>query len=329
MIGWLVNDFISCIPNTKTLWTDLLEFLPNLQDKTGYGYDILPDKIEELAVTDGEPNYIIRNSCYFRRLNFKSPTIAFVQDPHRDANQIDVCNHSTTVICSEWIRNLFGGLLTGRVEIIPTGVDFSYFDRNKPYGDYSYYSEWVNTEELGILPESILFIGANQYNKGFHYLMDLITSTNYNFTCIFKDNTKIQHPRVRCFNQISTEQVFKIMCGCKLFLCLSLTEPQHVSGVEAGACGLPIVANNVGWYYDGGHANIGGMTETEWGIVVHDNNYKQGVDRIFTQKELYNPRKFLKENGYDRPDYEKKWVDLVNEVSGNSKCEEDYDKQTN
>jgi glycosyltransferase involved in cell wall biosynthesis len=315
MKGWLVNDYLTCIPNTRTLWHDILDFLPSCKDKTGWGFDILADEIEKLARKEGEPDYIIRNSCYFRRLALKSKTFSFVQDPHRDAQQLDVCNNSdVTVICSEWIRDYFGGLLTGRVEIIPTGVDFNYFDRNKPYGDFSHYCEYIDIERLGILPDSILFIGANQPNKGFPALMDLIMETNYNFTCIFKDNTRINHPRVRCFNKISTDQVFEIMCGCAVFLCLSLTEPQHVSGVEAGACGLPIVANNVGWYYEREHVPFGGMTQTEWGIVVHDYDYKQALDRIFADRSLYNPRKFLKERGYDYPEYKHKWQSIVSEV---------------
>lgn len=313
MKGWLVNDYLTCIPNTRTLWHDILDFLPTCKDKTGWGYDVLADKIEEAARKEGEPDYIVRNSCYFRRLNLKSKTYSFVQDPHRDSMQLDVCNNSeATVICSEWIRDYFGGLLTGRVEIIPTGVDFNYFDKHKRNeGNFSLACEYFDCESLGILPDSILFIGANQSNKGFPALMNLILETNYNFTCIFKDNTKINHPRVRCFNQISTDKVLEIMCCCAAFLCLSLTEPQHVSGVEAGACGLPIVANNVGWYYDRDHVPTAGMTETEWGIVVHDFNYKQALDRIFAQRTLYNPRKFLKEHGYDVPEYRQKWVDLV------------------
>ena len=35
--GWLVNDCLTCIPGTKTLWHDLLEWMPNLIDKTN-GY---------------------------------------------------------------------------------------------------------------------------------------------------------------------------------------------------------------------------------------------------------------------------------------------------
>lgn len=317
MSGWLVNDYISCIPNTRTLWTDLLDFLPDLTDCTGYGYDILADKTEELA-KQGLPDYIIRNSSYFRRLNINRPTISFVQDPHRDAQQIDVCNHSTTVICSEWIRDLFGGLLTGRVEIIPTGVDFDFFkSRHHEYIGAEYAGKMADyyADMHGLLDCSILFLGANQYNKGFDHLLKLITETDYNFTCIFKDDTKINHPRVKCFNRIPSQTVYEIMCGCLVFLCLSRTEPQHVSGVEAGAVGLPIVANNVGWYYDRNYDKTGGMTETQWGVVVHNDDYKAGIDLVMKEPWKYDSTTFLKENGYDRPEYKQKWVDLVNELT--------------
>lgn len=55
--GWLVNDFLTCIPGTKTFWHDLLEWIPGLTDKC-FPYPILADTIERLGV-ESPPDYII------------------------------------------------------------------------------------------------------------------------------------------------------------------------------------------------------------------------------------------------------------------------------
>jgi len=49
-IGWLVNDQLTAIANTRTFWHDLLDWFPNLQDKcNGYtNYSVLADNIESI-----------------------------------------------------------------------------------------------------------------------------------------------------------------------------------------------------------------------------------------------------------------------------------------
>ena len=62
--GWLVNDTLSCIHGVRTLWHNLLEWFPNLEDKTnGYtDYSILAEVIEnDIHNTVKKPEYIIRN----------------------------------------------------------------------------------------------------------------------------------------------------------------------------------------------------------------------------------------------------------------------------
>ena len=51
--GWLINDCLTCIPNTKTLWHFLLDIFPNLVDKTnGYtSFHHLNFKIENEILT--------------------------------------------------------------------------------------------------------------------------------------------------------------------------------------------------------------------------------------------------------------------------------------
>ena len=98
--GWLVNDTLTCIPGTTTLWHQLLEWLPNLEDKTnGYtDYSILPNVIESLP---NKPDYIIRNGSYFRKLNIDVPTITLIQDVQNNPMQTEVINSSTFVKCCD------------------------------------------------------------------------------------------------------------------------------------------------------------------------------------------------------------------------------------
>lgn len=308
-VGWLINDCLTCIPNTRTLWHDLLDGIPGLRWPLVYPYvdfGVLAERVEKLTKTNTYPNYIIRNASYFRRLKIDVPTFSFVQDPHQTEDFYDVCNNSAaTVVCSKWVHNWHKNKLTGRVEVIPTGIDFNLFKRREP-----------QLARYNLLDDSILFIGDDLQSKGIDILKDLISNTQYNFTCIFKGDTKIDAPNVRCFNRISTDDVINIMSSCKLFLCLSRTEPQHVSGVEAGACGLPIVATNVGWYYDDECIKYYLPQITEWGVRVHANtDIKTAIKIAFNKYDFFDPRSHLKNAGYDIPEFIQKWKDLINEFT--------------
>ena len=49
--GWLVNDQLSAIPGVLTFWHDLLNWFPNLEDKTNgcTPYSQLANKVESLS----------------------------------------------------------------------------------------------------------------------------------------------------------------------------------------------------------------------------------------------------------------------------------------
>ena len=112
--GWLVNDCLTCIPNTKTFWHDLLDWFPNLKDKCdGYtDYSILAQKIESIPK---RPDYIIRNGSYFRKLNIDVPTFSLIQDTMENPTQTEVINHSTcAVFASKQTYNIYKNRITSR-----------------------------------------------------------------------------------------------------------------------------------------------------------------------------------------------------------------------
>lgn len=299
--GWLVNDTLTCIPNTKTFWHDLLEWLPNLEDKcegiTPFG--ILANKIETQYQTQVKPDYIIRNATYFRPINIPVKTVSLLQDLSlSNQEQINVCNASDVVVFnSPYTQSHYTNKITAKSVMIPLGVDF---DKFKPIDeDFS--------NDLGILPNSILFIGAaNQTPKGFDILMSIIEKTDYNFCLVMKDGFTIDNPRVKVFNRIDHDLLVKVMNSCELLVCTSRIETLHLAGVEAAATNLPLVTSNVGIYYD--------LESGEWGRNVKSFNYQDFIKEIdFVKNNLssFSPRQKFLEMGLDTNTCKNKWVSLI------------------
>lgn len=282
--GWLVNDQLTGIPNTYTFWHDLLNWFPKLEDKTnGYtDYSILADVIEHLP---NRPDYIIRNGSYFRKLNVNIPTISLIQDiQENNKTQLEVINNSDIVVFnSKYVYDKYKDKISAAVkyEICPLGIDFDFWkpDMNK------------NND---ILPNSILFIGSSSvYPKGFNVMLDIIMYTNYNFCLIMKDDFSINmlpvsvRNRVKIFNKISQLDVKKIINSCVLALCTSYEETQHLSGIQCGACNIPIIARSVGVYYDNKYVN-------DWGYAVNsDSEFIEKIYEIMPKLHQFNPRDFF------------------------------------
>lgn len=298
--GWLVNDTLTCIPNTKTFWHDLLEWLPDLKDKcNGHTpFNILPINIERDFNQD-KPDYIIRNATYFRSLNIPVKTISLLQDLAPDNHmQIDVCNKSDIVVYnSPYTQSHYIDKITSKSVMIPLGVDFNKFvNLNKSFND-----------ELGILQNSILFIGANNITpKGFDIMLDIINNTDYNFCLVMKDGFTIDNPRVKVFNRIDHDKLIKVMNSCQMLVCTSRVETLHLSGVEAAACGLPLVTSNVGIYYN--------MINGPWGRNVNSFNFKDFIREINYVKaniSEFKPREEFLKIGLDTETCKNRWIDLI------------------
>lgn len=292
MEGWLVNDTLTCIPGTKTFWHDLLEAVPGLVDKTYPSFSSLPFFVEK-AAKEGSPNYVIRNATYFRRMNLPCKQISLLQDIREDAQQLEVCNTSDVTVCnSVYTLDKYKGKLTGRVELIPLGIDFDLF---KP----------LNIPNEDVLPNSILYIGSSDnHPKGFHRVLELIESTDYNFCLVMKDNFSMMHPRVKVFNLVDHEKLVQICNQCSMLICTSVEETQHLSGLEAAACGLPLVTTNVGIYYN--------RESGKWGINSTD--FKESIKEVFANRNYFEPREYFLSAGYDKKDCMRKWNELVQEV---------------
>jgi len=307
MIGWLVNDCLTCIPGTKTFWHDLLDWFPGLIDMTikSQGFKGLAELIEQQAAINGEPDFIIRNASYFRRLNLKTKTISYLQDcltGNDRVQQLDVCNNSDIVVCnSQFVKNQYEKEIKSRIEIIQIGTDFDLF--------HPILEKEKLRQKFGILENSILFIGSMHPIKGFAKIQHLINNTKYNLCLVMKDGFKSNNHRVKVFNRITHEEIVEIINCCSMLICSSVTETLHLAGIEAMACDLPVLTTDVGIYC--------GFEDGPWGIKVKNDDFLSGVKDMFENLGSFSPRKFALSHELDRPACKKRWQDLLGE--GNEK----------
>jgi glycosyltransferase involved in cell wall biosynthesis len=299
--GWLVNDTLTCIPNTRTFWHDLLDWFPNLEDKcNGYtDYSVLAEKIESI---DGRPDYIIRNGSYFRKLNIDVPTFCLIQDTSNNPMQTEVINTSTCVVfASKETHNLYKDRINPKnVRVIEQSSDFNFF---KP----------ISERHPEVLPNSIIFIGDSSHEKkGFHRVLNLIeTMTDFNFCLVMKDDTNInvipQHSRsrVRIFNKVDRDTVKLLINSSVCAICTSGNEEGHFAGIEIGACGIPMVARPMGCYLDR-------KDDKSWGLISNDEDFPSTIRYVVNNLELFNPREYYSKE-YTLERCREKWVNLINE----------------
>ena len=300
-IGWLVNDTLTCIPNTRTFWHDLLEWFPNLQDKcNGYtDYSILAQTIESI---NERPDYIIRNGSYFRKLNIDVPTFCLIQDTSDNPMQTEVINTSTCVVfASKQTHNLYKDRINPKnVRVIEQSSDINFF---KPIAER-------HPEDL---PNSIIFIGDSSHEKkGFHRVLNLIESmTDFNFCLVMKDNTSIdvipQHSRdrVRMFNRVDRETVRLLINSSVCAICTSGNEEGHFAGIEIGACDIPMVSRPMGCYLDR-------KDDKTWGLISDDDKFPETIRYVVNNRHRFAPREYYSKE-YTLERCREKWADLINE----------------
>lgn len=247
MPGWLVNDYLTTIPGTVTLWHRLLTWL-KLKDLTGTDFQLLAHTVELLADHE-KPDFIIRNAAFFRRMLVPVPTISLVQDPLqgklRDLLE-EVCFASDRVVFnSRWTQKYYENIPG---EIIPLGVDFQLFNPGMKYP--------------GLFPEdTVVWVGSGDPIKGPGRFLDVMSAVDCHFVVVTKDDF-IPHSEkiVNAFRRVPQGQMARILASSRALICTSEMETQHLAGIEAGACGVPVIATKVGAYY--------GLGPGYWGEAV-------------------------------------------------------------
>ena len=308
MVTWVVNDFRTMIPGSETLWGDLLSWIPGAVWVGDHDYRDLAWWIEERR---DKPDLIIRNGTYFRPLRFNCPQIALIQDimpmdshagpdftkssqvdvwrstPMR-AMQIGVCRQAAlTVFNTEFTRSHYPELHDRPYRIIPLPVDFDLF---RPMPEIEKVSD-------------ICWIGAKSHIKGYDILVELIRDTDFTFTLIMKDDIHIEHPRVRTFNKVPHADLPAIINSCRVGLCTSRVETQHLAGIEMGACGLPVVSTNVGIYWN--------RTAGDWGSRTNYSDKLAVEIRENMREIIIDPHAYWLGQGVDRSSCRKAWLEVV------------------
>jgi glycosyltransferase involved in cell wall biosynthesis len=298
---WLVNDCLTCIPNTKTFWHNLLEWVPEIEDKTnGYtNFSILANKIEEdYNKLLEKPKLIIRNATYFRKLNLNVKTISLLQDPYDEntalfQNQIDVCNNSNFVVFnSEYTKNKYSRFINKPYDIIEIGTDSDLFKPSK---------------QIKKNKNTIVYVGSSdEAHKGFSLVLDLINKTNYNFILVMKDGFQLLHERVKIYNSIDQQKLSEILNFSDVLICTSKNETLHLAGIEAAFCNTPIVASDVGIYN-----KI--KNDKRWGVVVDNYNTDSYIDAInfVLNNNNLQPRNCMFDNELSKDNCKNKWQNLI------------------
>lgn len=299
--GWLVNDALTCIPGTKTLWHHLLEWIPGLVDKTGDPFAALAARVERDTSTErGFPDYVIRNATYFRALAIPRPTISLLQDvriePGVRAQQLDVCRRSARVVVnSRRTLDAYPELDKWKTTIVPLGVDFDFFRPGRE-------------RHPDVAPGSILWVGAmNDHPKGFDRLRALIDEVDHPFCLVLKDGGKFSHPRVKVFSRVDAARMARIYNSCAMLVCTSREETQHLAGIEAMACGIPVVSTWVGVYRDL-------ESPGPWGQSTVPKYLTAAVRGVYEAHDKYAPRGFV-EDRYGLDACRKAWQQIVKEVT--------------
>ena len=310
-IGWLVNDCLASFPGVITFWHNLLEWFPELIDKTnGYtNYTILASYIKNDLLNNIRPQYIIRNGTYFPRINTDVKQISLIQDIQINSRelfnqQLDVINNSELVVFNtNYVYDKYKNFINKNIliKICPLGVDFNFFKK-------------LEERHPDVLPNSILFIGAsNNYPKGFNVLLDIINKMdNQNFCLIMKDDfsseslNKNIKDRVVVFNHADKEKVRLIINSCILALCTSYEETQHLSGIECAACNIPIIARDVGVYFDN-------KNDLRWGCIADDSNFVEKINDVLYNINKYSPRECFIDK-YTTDICKKNWTEIINNI---------------
>lgn len=308
----LVNDCLSALPDHRTFWHDL-------QDWTGaefIGGDFrtlagLADAVAESG--EERPSLIIRNGSYFGPLKASAtvPTISLVQDifeegPAREM-QIAVGHGSRRVVFnSEFTRSKCASeevIASGNLPVIPLPVDFKVFQIGNPMGLQQF---------LSLPDKCVLWVGACREAgivKGFDIFLGIVRANpDIPFVGVFKDEPPDSFPpNLRVFSRVSHEELAQIIGACRIGLCTSRTETQHLAGIEMGACGLPVIAPPVGIYWNRAHI----------GLTIVNELTVAAFSAAIRSADLGGSRTIVRElwkRDFDVPVVRDAWMKLIEEV---------------
>ncbi|MHC4608159.1 MAG: glycosyltransferase, partial [Planctomycetota bacterium] len=130
--------------------------------------------------------------------------------------------------------------------VIPLPVDFDVFEPGNPMG---------LQQALSLPDNCICWIGASVAAageiKGWPTFLQIARlNPDLNFVALFKHAAPpYGPPNMRLLTRLKHSELVKVIGACRVGICTSKIESQHLAGIEMGACGLPMVAPPVGVYW--------------------------------------------------------------------------------
>ena len=267
----LVNDALNQL-GEHTFWNDLQEWfgcefvggayslLPVLADRAAGMLDYNP----ETGIAHGlliPASLVIRNASWFGPMSASHnvPTISLLQDiftdgPLREMQQAVIDGCTTVVYNSPFTASQYERKVPVQLPpykrtsiVIPLPVDFDTFEPGNPMG---------LQQALSLPDRCICWVGASEgaagHVKGWDIFLQVVRlNPDLHFVAVFKDAIPDSlPPNLRAYARLSQPDLARVIGACRVGLCTSRTESQHLAGIEMGACGLPLVAPPVGVYWE-------------------------------------------------------------------------------
>jgi len=301
----LVNDYLTTIPGTRTFWHDLQEWFA--MTYVGGDYGSLAEAAAQAAAAE-KTDLIIRNGSWFGPIEADVPTISLIQDIHiagavREMQDTVVAGSRAVVFNSEFTASKYEMCKTmaGTIKVIPLPIDFSVFEPGNPMG---------LQQALSLPDNCICWIGAQSEIKGYDIFLQIVRrNPDLHFVAVFKDQVPdYVPPNMRAFCLLTHEELVKVIGACRVGLCTSRMESQHLAGVEMGACGLPMVAPPVGTYFE---------RENMPGLVVKDpttESLASAVRACLSSESNPQHNRDFWQREFDKDIIRSQWAALIEEV---------------
>lgn len=297
MAIWIVNDYLTCVPGTKTFWHMLLEIEGTI-DKTGIPFNRLAENIEN---DPGSCELIIRNMSFFRPINRQVKQIGFLQDrAEDDPIQIAVCKSVDYVVYnSEYTKSCYDKWGFKNTRVIPIGVNEQLF---RPWPSIKLFS---NGRPTGI------FVGDYNQTKGTHIFEQIAKRKSYiNFIYVSKQGHSIRLPNVRNYpGGVNEEGMSRLYNQADFSIMCSPVETLHLASIEACLCDKPAIGTNTGWFAD--------YFRPTAGVVVPNPSVEEfckAIDQVIESPSSFSPREHILTTPFVWSNCRSAWENLIKEV---------------
>jgi len=300
----LVNDALNQLGEV-TFWNLLQEWFG--MEFVGGDYGTLAETVR--AVCD-DADLIVRNATWFPPIQTQAPTISLLQDiiaegQQREMQEAVIKSSRMTVFNSAFTASKYENVKSFTSRVIPLPVDFSLFEPQNTMG----------CQQALSLPDGcVCWIGASQgaagQVKGFDIFLRVVrVNPDINFVAVFKDALpEYSPPNLRMYCRLTHAELVRVIGACRVGLCTSRTESQHLAGIEMGACGLPMVAPPVGIYW---------KRDELPGLIVNDSSVTAYTEAIRSLLSKHHDPQVVREHwriGLDRPFIKHAWSKLIEEA---------------